>query len=612
MAYRILHVLSSTFFAGSVAYAVKVAEKQADEGHQVFMVTDLKIQSDKFTCMAQPVSDRSMLQRIRNVLFLRKIVKQYDINVIHAHSRAASWISYYALRRSKVPLVSTIHGRQVKQRSAKKMDVYGERVIAICPNLMEHLLTEIQLDKRKLVGIPNGIDASQLNGIFRTVGSNAGMVISVVGRFNGPKGENFAKLVTDVFPTLLEQYPTLEIRLSGGEWEAFPEEGKKAFQDLHARYHGRIQNLGFNRDVFQMMVNSDLIIGAGRVALESILLNVPVFAMGEACSHGILSSANICEAISSNFGDILPEQAVLNLDTTQVLKELTAFLNNEFVREDLSDWLSGYKIDNVVPSILDVYRSAIMQKVSPRFIPVLMYHKVPEKPIDTKHRIFVSRRNFEKHLRFFKFRGLTSITFKEYLEFSKGERPAKEFPKKPFIITFDDGYKDNFDNVLPLTKKYGIKGVLFLLGDFSVMGNSWDEGEDVETNRMMTVEQKKAFAVNGWEIGAHTLTHQDLTKLDAERVRYELATSKLLLEEKLNIKVVSFAYPYGFYNDETKQLVKECGFEFGIATDTGGMTIEDDRFAIFRVNMFPEEGIMQLYKKTSSWYRNYYWKKRGK
>jgi len=378
------------------------------------------------------------------------------------------------------------------------------------------------------------------------------------------------------------------------------------------KYKGRILNLGFNRDVFQMMADSDLVIGAGRVALEGILLKVPVFAMGEACSHGILSSENISEAISSNFGDILAVKSDFVPDSNHILNELRGFLKEAYSPSDLTEWLKDYQIDSVVPNILEVYRSAIMQKVYPRTIPILMYHKVPEHPINTKHRIFVIRKNFKKHLQFFKLRGLTSITFKDYLAFSNGERPMKEFPKKPFIITFDDGYKDNYDNVLPLTQKYGFKGVLFLLGDFLVAGNTWDEGEDVEANRIMTFEQKKAFVDSDWEIGAHTLSHQDLTKLSFEKARYEMITSKLQLEEKLQTKVVSFAYPYGNCNDNVKEIVKECGFDYGILTDTGAMNIEEDHFAIFRVNMFPEERFMQLYKKTSSWYRAYYRRKRGK
>lgn len=612
MALRILHVLSSDFFAGSVAYAIKIAEKQVTDGQQVIMVTDMKNPCDKFLCLELPVSNRSISRRIKNILFLRKVIKQYDISIIHAHSRAASWISYYALKGSKIPLVSTIHGRQVKQRSAKKMDVYGDRVIAICPNLIAHLITEIKLNKEKLIHIPNGFDCDQLTEIKRSRVNGNEKVISVVGRFNGPKGNNFAKLVANVFPNLLEEYPWLTIQLSGSAWESFPENGKEAYETLHSKYPDRIKNLGFNSDVFQMMANSDLVIGAGRVALEGLLLKVPVLAMGEACYHGILTHENIDKAIASNFGDILEIQSNFVPDTDLIAGEIKEFLNNHSAPVDLTDLLTDYHVDKVIQKITTIYRTAILQKVHPKWIPVLMYHKVPDNPIDTKHRIFVTKKNFENHLRFFKLRGLKSITFKDYLDFSNGNKSIKEFPKKPFIITFDDGYRDNYVNMLPLTQRYGFKGVLFLLGDFSVTDNFWDAGEDKEAGRIMTYEQKKAFVEYGWEIGAHTLTHADLTKLDTEKVKNEIMTSKTLLEEKLGTEIVSFAYPYGYYNKEVEGVVKEAGIAFGIATDNGGMTIEENRFAIFRVNMFPEEDFLQLYKKTSSWYRDYYKKKRGK
>jgi peptidoglycan/xylan/chitin deacetylase (PgdA/CDA1 family) len=166
--------------------------------------------------------------------------------------------------------------------------------------------------------------------------------------------------------------------------------------------------------------------------------------------------------------------------------------------------------------------------------------------------------------------------------------------------------------MLPLARKYGYTGVLFLLGDFTADVNFWDTGEDMEANRLMTTEQKKTFVAEGWEIGAHTLKHPHLTHLRDEEVLQELLESKSRLEDELQTKIVSFAYPFGTYDDRIKELVVQSGFEFGIATDSGGFTIEDDRFAIFRVNMFPNESIFSLFKKTSAWYRAYYRRKRGK
>ena len=127
----------------------------------------------------------------------------------------------------------------------------------------------------------------------------------------------------------------------------------------------------------------------------------------------------------------------------------------------------------------------------------------------------------------------------------------------------------------------------------------------------MSTVQKRAFVANGWEIGAHTLSHPDLTRLDDEHARYEIQESRTCIERELNTSIVSFAYPYGICDERTKRLVRESGYEFGIATDSGGDTIEDDRFRIFRVNMFPGENTFQLYKKTSPWYRAYYRRTRG-
>ncbi len=613
MALRILHVLSSNFFAGSVAYALQLAERQSADGHDVFMATDQEELSNKITCLTLPVSNRALLQRINNIRLLRKVIREQNISVVHAHSRAASWIAYYALLGTRVPLVSTIHGRQVKHSALKSNNIYGEKVIAICPQLVEHLDNELHIARHKLVFLPNPLNIETLKQIQRTRVKDGRVIISVVGRLNGPKGAHIADLVSLVFPLLLHQHPTLSVQIIGGEWEAFPQVGKAAFADLQSRFGDRIRYVGFTKQVLELMANSDVVIGAGRVAMEALALGITVFAMGEACCHGLVSKDNIDAAIGTNFGDILSVATPFRPDTDSIAVELeTCITGRVFARIELSELSRAYNLDTIMPKILSTYSSAIMRKLSPGTIPVLMYHRVPDAAITTKHRTFVTKANFEKHLRFFTSRGLQSITFLDYLAFSIGDKPLRDFPKKPFILTFDDGYLDNFHNMLPLTQQYGFTGVLFLLGDFSANGNFWDIGEDTAANRIMNTEQKKAFIDIGWEIGAHTLTHPHLTQLSDEDILYELGKSRDNIEQELHTKVVSFAYPFGTYDGRVKQLVKQSGFEFGIATDTGGETIEYDRFAVFRVNMFPEESMFSLFKKTSRFYRKYYQWKRGK
>ncbi len=606
---RIAHIFSSNFLAGSVMYALQLAEKQTEQGHEVFIITDVKV-SDTITNIELPISDRKYPSRFRNIKFINKFIKDKDIHVIHAHSRAASWVSFFASLNTNTALVSTIHGIQGK-KSIINNKVYGEKVIAICENVLIQLKDQIQIEKKKLVLIPNGIQFG--NPPKQPAENKNEKVISLIGRLNGPKGEIAESFIGEVFPKLLIQHPTLFINILGGEWEAFPDSGKAKLEELKKQYPTRVKFVGFTKEIKSYMQSSSLIIGAGRVALEGIELNVPVYAVGESNSIGILTSQNINDAMASNFGDILPEKRKFNIDASLVYDEINNFLaNTNSTHENLSSFIQQYDVKNVVEKVYEVYKAALIQKIHPKHIPILMYHKVPDKPIDTQHKIFVTKNNFKKHLQFFHLRGLKTITLKQYNDISEGKISAKQFPSKPFIITFDDGYLDNYSNMLPLTDKYNFKGILFLLGNFNLTHNNWDKNEDPNANKLMSTEQKMSFVKSGWEIGAHTLTHPHLTQISINLAKEEIDRSKKQIEETLNVSVITFAYPYGDYNDETKKLAGNSGFEFAVATDTGGMLIDDDRFAIFRVNMFPNESIFSLYKKTSNWYRTYYFKKRGK
>ena len=188
------------------------------------------------------------------------------------------------------------------------------------------------------------------------------------------------------------------------------------------------------------------------------------------------------------------------------------------------------------------------------------------------------------------------------------------FPPRPIILTFDDGYLDNYTNLLPLMQQYGYRGVLYLLGDADIRYNQWDADFDPLEPRsdIMDLAQKRAFVAAGWEIGAHTMSHPKLTTLLLAEATAEIQRSKTALETALQTEIVSFAYPYGDLNEAVKDAVREAGFALGVATDTGGLTIEDDRMRVFRVNMFPNESAGSLFKKTSPWYRKYYRWKRGK
>jgi peptidoglycan/xylan/chitin deacetylase (PgdA/CDA1 family) len=89
------------------------------------------------------------------------------------------------------------------------------------------------------------------------------------------------------------------------------------------------------------------------------------------------------------------------------------------------------------------------------------------------------------------------------------------------------------------------------------------------------------------EFGGHTLSHPRLSELDDIEMKKEIFEDKKLTEEKLNIKLNSFAYPYGDLDDRAKKLVEEAGYPFGVATDSGSYCLSDDLYEIRRIGIFP-------------------------
>jgi peptidoglycan/xylan/chitin deacetylase (PgdA/CDA1 family) len=269
-------------------------------------------------------------------------------------------------------------------------------------------------------------------------------------------------------------------------------------------------------------------------------------------------------------------------------------------------------VGKVADAVSEVYRSARFKKWHPRHIPVLMYHKIPDQPIDSRHRIFVPKPVFRRHLLFFQENGFTPITFKAYDAYRSGKLHAEAFPSKPIFLTFDDAYLDNYTNAFPLLKEYNFKATIFSLGDENHRDNFWDVRQGEKSEPLMNTAQKLEMQAYGIEFGAHTLNHPVLTEQTEEEARRELTQSKQNLEAQLGTQVIAFAYPYGRLNAQVKQWAADAGYQYAVAVDSGGLHLEDDRLEIFRVYVFPEDEAPQLWKKTASWYRRYFRWKRGK
>ncbi|MFL6598249.1 MAG: polysaccharide deacetylase family protein [Chthoniobacterales bacterium] len=179
---------------------------------------------------------------------------------------------------------------------------------------------------------------------------------------------------------------------------------------------------------------------------------------------------------------------------------------------------------------------------------------------------------FEAQMKELKDKGITVISMQDLLAWKRGE---KNIPPRCAVITFDDGWKSQYEVAWPMMKEFGYPFTLFIYTE-GVRGGALGGGEAI------TWEQLADLRDNGVDIQAHTATHQDLreghtvlviepggkrskkklTGADYEKwVQNEVVSSKELLEQRLGIKVNCFAVPFGNYNEHVKELARNAGYE---------------------------------------------------
>ena len=205
-------------------------------------------------------------------------------------------------------------------------------------------------------------------------------------------------------------------------------------------------------------------------------------------------------------------------------------------------------------------------------VPILLYHYVEyvkDEGDTIRKSLNITPDTFDAEIKTLKDAGYEFITIRDLADALDDKIT---FAPKSVILTFDDGYRDFYTDVFPILKKYQVKAVAFVVPNFLGSPNNLDT--------WMLSEIAKSGLV---EIGAHTMNHSYLTGLPLKRVKYEVMESKKYLEDRLGIKVSSFAYPYGAFDNTTIDVVKKAGFRAAVTTIPGTFTLDVNRFFLYRI-----------------------------
>lgn len=172
-------------------------------------------------------------------------------------------------------------------------------------------------------------------------------------------------------------------------------------------------------------------------------------------------------------------------------------------------------------------------------VPILTYHSLDESGsvISMHPDIFARQMTCLAEM------GWRATTISEAVEHLE---EVGRWPEQTVVLTFDDGYQNLCQHAQPVLSQHGFRATVLLVTDHVGGDSSWAEPPaGLGVQRVLGWEQVHELAQAGWEIGAHTCTHPDLTKLTAGQLEHEIRGSRLEIEDRLGIAVTSFAYPFG-------------------------------------------------------------------
>jgi peptidoglycan/xylan/chitin deacetylase (PgdA/CDA1 family)/UDP-N-acetylglucosamine:LPS N-acetylglucosamine transferase len=576
---NILMALSQREVTGAEVYATTLGNQLHDKGHNLFYVSDTLTKPHQGLFYKLRFNKRNILRRFFHVFYLIYIIKKNHIQLVHAHSRASSWSCHIACKITKTAMITTVHGRQPVHSSSKKFHAMGDKAICVCEAIQTQIVNELGVSKARTVIGRNGIEATHFN--ISAPPNNTKKIISIIGRLSGPKGDLCYQLLTHCIN--LEKY---HVQIITGT------KVDKRFK----KFEGKVEFCGYSDQVQSIMAQSDLVIGAGRVAMESLLCGRPTFAIGEAHSVGEITEENIEYAMSSNFGDI--GQKGMNIDFSKLKPEIEHALSQSQCSAKITEIIQqNYALQNITTHIETIYQDTYIAKKQ-REIPIVMYHRFIEDDSGKGvHGTYINIKMFEKHLKLLKFLKMETLTFKDLKD--KGSISRLDSNKRYIIITVDDGYLDNLQLMLPLLKKYGFKAVVYPVTGETF--NRWDV--EIPSNPeqkvpLMNTSQLQTFYDSGYiELGGHTMTHPKLDTLTYQQQYDEIAENKKQLEQITGEPLYSFAYPFGIYNDDSVKVSKSLDYPFSVTTNSGPLAMHEDLHRIRRIAIFPRTDVFGLWRK---------------
>jgi len=187
---------------------------------------------------------------------------------------------------------------------------------------------------------------------------------------------------------------------------------------------------------------------------------------------------------------------------------------------------------------------------------VLLYHSVGTiDPADNLH-TRVSVKSFREQMSYLNSEGYNVLNLREIINKLQN---SIELKPRTIALTFDDGYKDNLEEAIPVIEQFGFNATFFITT--SLLG-SIKKKRIWQIWKYLSLDDIRYMHSRGHDVGSHAIHHCNLKKLKKNEADLELCRSKEILSEAINDEVSGFSFPYGLYNNNLLDVVKNAGYQF--------------------------------------------------
>lgn len=314
---HILHIIKHFDFGGAENHTCELANSLDTLGNKVFIIAGPGRQRKKInntiTCIRIRLKDFLLPIHILQLIYY---IRKYKIQIIHAHQRFPIFLAVVAGKITHIPVVATVHGRSRYDLRSKLTRLYVSKIIYVSQSIKKTsiIFPEIQ---HKIFYIPNGVS------IKKEKNKKKVNQICYISRLDKNHATLIRSIIQHVLPGLINNFPTLKFNIIGeGKYAVSI---KKEALLLHSKMNKEICILsGYQSDASEIIQDSVLVMGVGRVALEALACGTPVFSINQKRMGSMISAENYPLYKENNF--VATDQDAP--DPNKLLVQLQNFLNN--------------------------------------------------------------------------------------------------------------------------------------------------------------------------------------------------------------------------------------------------------------------------------------------